>query len=54
MKASFAVLSGIGIGIFLCIGYEIVQNRATIIVTSSLGIFGLIILYAQYSRGILF
>ena len=54
VKASLALLSGIGIGSFLCIGYGVALNKAIVVVSSSLSIFGLAILYAQYSRGLLF
>jgi len=52
--ASLIILFGIGIGVFMCIAFDVARKRAMVIVTSSLGVFGLVILYAQYSRGLLF
>lgn len=54
IKATLALLSGTGIGVFMCLAMNVPLKRIRIIVGSSLTVFCLVVIYAQFSRRLLF
>jgi hypothetical protein len=54
LRATLVILSGLAFAISLCLAYDVVRSKAIIIIASSFGVFSLVIVYAQYSNGLLF